>query len=59
MGLCQIVGTSVQVAIRRETEDISEMVERRVAENDAVIEMLSGSQREGISLEGSDMDIMY
>nr|XP_022302105.1 uncharacterized protein LOC111110064 [Crassostrea virginica] len=58
MRLCQIVGTSVQVVIRRETRDISEMVERRVADNDDVIEMLSGSQREGFRLEGSDLDYM-
>ncbi|XP_078316899.1 cyclic GMP-AMP synthase-like receptor 2 [Crassostrea virginica] len=57
--LCQIVGTSVQVAIRRETEDIREMEQRRVSENDDVIEMLSGSKRKGFSLEGSDMDLMY
>nr|XP_022307307.1 uncharacterized protein LOC111113367 [Crassostrea virginica] len=56
--LCQIVGTSVQVAIRRETMDISEMMERRVADND-VIEMSSGSRREGFRLEGSDVDYMY
>nr|XP_022310280.1 uncharacterized protein LOC111115735 [Crassostrea virginica] len=57
--LCQIVGTSVQVAIRRETKDISEMVKRRVADNDDVIEMESGSKREGFRLEGSDYDYMY
>ncbi|XP_078320645.1 uncharacterized protein LOC111113367 [Crassostrea virginica] len=57
--LCQIVGTSVQVAIRRETKDIREMVERRVADNDDVIEMESGSIREGFRLEGSDIDYMF
>nr|XP_022315413.1 uncharacterized protein LOC111119500 [Crassostrea virginica] len=57
--LCQIVGTSVQMAIRRETEDIREMVDRRVAENKAVIEMQSGSRREGFRLESSDVDCMY
>ena len=58
MRLCQIVGTSVQVAIRRETEDIREMVVRRVAENDNVIVMESGSRREGFRLKGSDLDLM-
>nr|XP_022307987.1 uncharacterized protein LOC111113988 [Crassostrea virginica] len=53
------VGTSVQVAIRRETRDITEMVKRRVADNDDVIEMLSGSRREGFRLKGSDFDFMY
>nr|XP_022299751.1 LOW QUALITY PROTEIN: uncharacterized protein LOC111108272 [Crassostrea virginica] len=57
--LCQIVGTSVQVVIRRETIDISEMVDRRVADNDDVIEMQSGSQREGFKLKGSDIDYMF
>ncbi|XP_078321413.1 uncharacterized protein LOC144621658 [Crassostrea virginica] len=57
--LCQIVGTSVQVAIRRETRDIAEMVERRVADNDDVIRMQSGSEREGFRLKGSDLDYMY
>ena len=38
--------------------DISEMMERRVADND-VIEMSSGSRREGFRLEGSDVDYMY
>ncbi|XP_078340080.1 uncharacterized protein LOC111111374 [Crassostrea virginica] len=59
MRLCQIVGTSVQVAIRRETMDIAEMVERRVADNDNGSVMESGSRREGFRLEGSDVDIMY
>ncbi|XP_022304023.2 uncharacterized protein LOC111112988 isoform X4 [Crassostrea virginica] len=57
--LCQIVGTSVQVAIRRETRDIMEMVDRRVADNDDVIDMESGSRREGFRLKGSDYDFMY
>nr|XP_022305597.1 uncharacterized protein LOC111112410 [Crassostrea virginica] len=57
--LCQIVGTSVQVAIRRETTDIREMVKRGVADNDDIIEMQSGSEREGFRLEGSDIDYMF
>nr|XP_022305146.1 uncharacterized protein LOC111112112 [Crassostrea virginica] len=57
--LCQIVGTSVQVAIRRETMDIREMVKRRAAFHDDVIIMQSGSMREGFRLKGSDIDIMY
>nr|XP_022305592.1 uncharacterized protein LOC111112406 [Crassostrea virginica] len=56
--LCQIVGTSVQVAIRREMTDIREMVERRVAANDDVIVMEGGSVREGFRLNGSDIDYM-
>ncbi|XP_078318057.1 uncharacterized protein LOC144620619 [Crassostrea virginica] len=57
--LCQIVGISVQLAIRSETVDIKEMVQRQVAENDEVIVMESGSMREGFRLKGSDVDIMY
>nr|XP_034314336.1 uncharacterized protein LOC117684805 [Crassostrea gigas] len=58
VGLCDIVGTSQQVAIRRETVDIKEMVARRVVPYDGVIEMLSGSYREGFRLKGSDLDCM-
>nr|XP_022305144.1 uncharacterized protein LOC111112110 [Crassostrea virginica] len=57
--LCQIVGTSVQVAIRRETVNIEEMVKRRAADNDDVILMQSGSMREGFRLKGSDLDFMF
>ena len=60
MRLCQIVGTSVQVAIRRETVDITEIVKRRADTcNNNVIVMESGSRREGFRLEGSDLDYMY
>ncbi|XP_052691131.1 uncharacterized protein LOC128169001 [Crassostrea angulata] len=59
VGLCEIVGTSQQVAIRRETVDIREMVRRQVAPNDEVIKMVSGSIREGFRLKGSDRDIMF
>ncbi|XP_078321567.1 cyclic GMP-AMP synthase-like receptor 2 isoform X1 [Crassostrea virginica] len=58
VGLCQIIGTSVQVAIRRETVDISEIVRRQSADNDDFIAMESGSRREGFRLKGSDMDFM-
>ncbi|XP_052673768.1 uncharacterized protein LOC128155924 [Crassostrea angulata] len=57
--MCEIVGTSQQVAIRRETEDLMEMVGRRVKSYDSTIMMLSGSHREGFRLEGSDIDFMF
>ncbi|XP_052711982.1 uncharacterized protein LOC128186238 [Crassostrea angulata] len=57
--LCEIVGTSHQVTIRREAEDIKEMVRRRVTPNNEIIRMMSGSMREGFRLEGSDVDWMY
>nr|XP_022304744.1 uncharacterized protein LOC111111867 isoform X2 [Crassostrea virginica] len=59
VGLCQIVGTSALVAIRRETVEISDMVRRRLADNDSIITMGSGSRREGFSLKGSDVDLMF
>ena len=59
VGLCKIVGTSKHVAIRRETADIKEIMARRVADNDDLMRMESGSQREGFRLEGSDMDFMF
>nr|XP_034303464.1 uncharacterized protein LOC117681753 [Crassostrea gigas] len=59
VGMCEKVGTSQQVAIRRETEDIREMVGRRVTPNDGIIAMMSGSRREGFRLKGSDLDFMY
>lgn len=61
--MCRIIWTSQQVAIgvgggegveRGETWDISEMVRRP----DGVIEMMSGSCREGFRLKGSDVDFM-
>uniref|UniRef100_K1QY75 Uncharacterized protein n=1 Tax=Magallana gigas TaxID=29159 RepID=K1QY75_MAGGI len=59
MGLCEKVGTSQQVAMRRETVDIKETVERELAPNDGAIQMLSGSDKDGFILKGSDMDHMY
>ncbi|XP_052690140.1 uncharacterized protein LOC128168088 [Crassostrea angulata] len=57
--MCEKVGTSQLVALRRETWGIKEMVDRRVIPNDGVIGMLSGSMREGFRLEGSDVDSMF
>nr|XP_022338953.1 uncharacterized protein LOC111134323 [Crassostrea virginica] len=57
--LRQIVGTSEEVAIRREVVNITEMVIRRAASDDHITRMDSGSMREGFRLEGSDFDFMY
>ncbi|XP_022329780.2 uncharacterized protein LOC111128457 [Crassostrea virginica] len=59
--LCQIVGTSIQVTIRRETRDIKEMLDRQVTGDDYLhyINMQSGSIREGFRLKGSDLDMMF
>ena len=59
-GLCRIVGTSKQVAIRRETTDIADIASRHIQSNrtNFFCAMLSGSLREGFRLRGSDVDIM-
>lgn len=58
VGMCYVVGTSQQIAIRRASYDINEMVTRRVATNDEEIKMFSGSDREGFRMARSDIDIM-
>lgn len=53
-GMCQMVGTSRQLAIRRDAWNITEIVDRKSAtDNDSVI-ILSGSRREGFELKDSD-----
>lgn len=55
----QIVGTSQQVAIKRETTDIEDLVLRQIIDKNMVLNLLlSGSRNEGFRLEGSDVDIM-
>ena len=56
--LCQIVGTSVQVAIKRETRDIMERLDKSVQGNDDTIIMQSGSVQEGFRLRGKDLNYM-
>ena len=58
--LCQIVGTSIQVTIRREVIDIKEKLQRQVTADDYRynIQMQSGSLREGFRLKESDLDFM-
>lgn len=55
-GLCLKIGTSHQVATRREMIDVEEMLTRLITNKNFM--MLSGSRREGFRLEGSDFDIM-
>lgn len=55
--LCLIVGKSQQLAMRRETTDIEEVLMRKIGVDGLSI-MLSGSRREGFNLQGSDVDIM-
>ncbi|XP_052681400.1 uncharacterized protein LOC128162279 [Crassostrea angulata] len=58
VGMCQIVGTSQQIAIRRASVGLSEIVQKGVANNDINIIMMSGSHREGFRMVGSDIDYM-
>ncbi|XP_062617040.1 uncharacterized protein LOC134278765 [Saccostrea cucullata] len=55
-GLCCIVGTSRVVAMRRDVVDIVEIVGNQLLKN--FHKMLSGSQKEGLRLKGSDFDNM-
>nr|XP_034323939.1 uncharacterized protein LOC117688936 [Crassostrea gigas] len=57
--MCQIVGTSQQVVIRRESMDFNEMMDIPLRPSDVFSNMLSGSSREGFRLEESDIDIMF
>lgn len=57
-GLCEKLGTSQQVAIRRETKDMKEMVVSRARAHDESTERVSGSRREGFRLKESDLDCM-
>nr|XP_034326502.1 uncharacterized protein LOC117689439 [Crassostrea gigas] len=56
--MCQRVGTSQELVIRREVIDIKEVVEKRVTPNNGVIQMMSGSSREGFRMKESDVDVM-
>ncbi|XP_062591541.1 uncharacterized protein LOC134253034, partial [Saccostrea cucullata] len=59
VGLCRKVGTSQLVAMRRDMVDIWDKVKNQVKSSDNISVMLSGSYREGLRLEGSDLDFMY
>ncbi|XP_062600415.1 uncharacterized protein LOC134262055 [Saccostrea cucullata] len=59
MGLCDKLGTSTLVAMRRDVMDIRDMVVNQATTIDEGNVMWSGSQREGLRLDGSDLDIMY
>lgn len=54
-----IVGTSQQVAIKRETRDIEDLMLRQIIDKNMILNLLlSGSRSEGFRHEGSDVDIM-
>ena len=59
VGLCLKIGTSQQVAIRRDIVDIKELIEHKVARTENNVMRVGGSRREGFRLENSDMDMMF
>nr|XP_022340597.1 uncharacterized protein LOC111135131 [Crassostrea virginica] len=59
VGLCLKIGTSQQVAIRRDVYDIFELLENKVTRNKQTFVMISGSRREGFRFQDSDFDCMY
>ncbi|XP_062607744.1 uncharacterized protein LOC134269558 [Saccostrea cucullata] len=58
MGLCDKLGTSQLVAMRRDVMDIRDAVLDHVTTSDDDSLMVSGSYREGFRLKGSDRDFM-
>ena len=58
VGLCLKIGTSQQVAIRRDVVDIRELLINKVRRTAETIKMESGSRREGFRFMDSDWDIM-
>nr|XP_022296462.1 uncharacterized protein LOC111106191 [Crassostrea virginica] len=59
VGLCLKLGTSQQVAIRRNVVDIQELITHKVTSTDYYVKMVSGSRREGFRFKDSDFDFMY
>ncbi|XP_056016735.1 uncharacterized protein LOC125677234 [Ostrea edulis] len=59
VGLCHTLGTSQQVAIRRDVVDIEEIVRNKVRTSNQNMMMASGSHREGFRMKGSDVDYMH
>ncbi|XP_062601822.1 uncharacterized protein LOC134263484 [Saccostrea cucullata] len=58
IGLCVKLGTSQQVAMRRDVVDIRDMVGNQMKTSDEESRMWSGSYKEGFRLKGSDIDVM-
>lgn len=54
--MCEIVGTSHQLAIKREAMDIGDVLDRQVKSSSGIREMISGSVRERFRLKQSDVD---
>ncbi|XP_062606316.1 uncharacterized protein LOC134268134 [Saccostrea cucullata] len=58
MVLCVKLGTAQQVAMRRDVEEISNIVVNQVIKSKEDSEMRSGSRRECLGMERSDVDYM-
>ncbi|XP_078337452.1 uncharacterized protein LOC111138505 [Crassostrea virginica] len=58
VGLCLKIGTSQQVAIRRDVIDIMHSLIHKVTRTDEGVLMLSGSRSEGFRFKDSDWDAM-
>ncbi|XP_056014757.1 uncharacterized protein LOC125674747 [Ostrea edulis] len=59
VGLCHTLGTSQQVAMRRDVIDIQEMVRNKANGSNPNMMLYSGSRREGFRIKGSDTDVMF
>ena len=60
MGLCLHIGTSQQVAIRKDLIDFHELLECKVlTKTSDIVTITSGSRREGFIFSGSDLDYMF
>ncbi|XP_078340704.1 uncharacterized protein LOC144627464 [Crassostrea virginica] len=58
VGLCFKIGTSQEVAIRRDVADIMEFIEHKKSSCN-IVGMVSGSWREGFRFADSDFDAMF
>ncbi|XP_078330641.1 uncharacterized protein LOC144624629 [Crassostrea virginica] len=58
MELCRIVGTSEQVLMRREINDISDKIDLLKGDSVFPCQMKNGSNKEGFRFKGSDFDRM-
>ncbi|XP_062591066.1 uncharacterized protein LOC134252579 [Saccostrea cucullata] len=59
VGLCRKIGTSTEVAIRRDVKDMDEMITKAVNNHRGSVVMRSGSYRDGFRLRSSDRDTMF
>ncbi|XP_052708195.1 uncharacterized protein LOC128183280 [Crassostrea angulata] len=58
VGICLKIGTPQQVTYRRDIQDIADMLNNNEMLKTPITLMISGSNREGFRMSGSDMDIM-